>query len=216
MVILILSDVTNARDKQFRDDYIQKVDGVIRAINNNDHDLLGRASRYNGDRIGIVLRPVRYQRCYAIVKALHDGMRPLSLRTAIVTGEVDLGLHTHDPAKMGGSAFDYAAEVLEEIKQTPGTRVGVNISAEMAHNLALTTMVHQLLDTRSRWTDNMLKTIHAVESHPSQAAAAKSLGVGAPSVSKSLKRANYASMLLMEQAVHELLKITTLHSSAQS
>lgn len=210
MVILILSDVIDARNTEHRDNYLKIVDSVVRSLNLDEHDLLGRASRYNGDRIGIVLRPVRYQRCYAIVKALHDGMRPFKLRTAVVTGEVDIGLSTHDPAKMDGSAFHFAEEMLTQIKRSPGTRLGVRISTELAHDLALTTMMHRLVEARSKWTDNMLKTIHAVETHDTQAEAAAALGIGAPSVSKTLKRSDYASMQLMEHAILELLKITTL------
>lgn len=196
---VVVADVVGSRDIANRGAFRQSLEDALAGANDRYADAIDAPFRVlkGVDELGGVLADPAPT--YRLVRDLLDAVHPVTVRFAVVRGEIDVGVGGEDVTSMDGPAFHRADELLETISRQDrylGWRGGlpaVDPLLEISANL--------LLFAREDWTDNQRDVVEAYGELGTQAEVADALGVSQQAVSAALGRAEWGRLEPMEATV---------------
>jgi len=195
---VVVGDTVDSRAVADRSDLRDRLDaGIERANELLGEELCAPFEVLKGvDEVGGVLRDPGS--IYPPIRAISEAIHPTAMRFAVVWGEIDVGQDADTVAEMDGPAFHEADRRLRELGDTdravslavPGTDPWlVRLVANQMHLLAA---------RKQDWTTTQAAVVRQYRELDNMQAVADRRDVSVQTVSKTLQRANAASIVEIE------------------
>ncbi len=134
-----------------------------------------------------------------------DSLYPHSMRFTLSFGEIDVGLDTKDVAKMDGSAFHKAADMMNKLKKS---KLLFTMSThDEIMDIAIKGQINLIFFLRKKWSKKQYEVIKEYEKVGSQYEVAKALSVTQQAVSNILKRSMWKEIKNIEEDLNRVLHL---------
>ncbi len=200
---ILLGDVVASADAAARTHLQQRLAAACRAANRAaGDDLFAAFKPLKGvDEVGGALLSPRS--AFDVVCAFLDAIHPYRVRFVLARGGVDVGYSTRDAAKLDGSVFGTAANLMGRLKQSKlpfaSALNGPGFDA------AVSGLFNVLLTMRWSWTERQRAVVAAYRAAGSQQAAAERMGISQQAVSKALGSIDWRVYSQAEKALRQTL-----------
>jgi len=147
----------------------------------------------------------RPDRAFEIAVAMNERVWPERFRWALGAGTIDIGLETGDATALDGTAFHRAADALRRAKDSR-LLFTVSLDGVASGSLGLIEAAAQAhFEFMSDWKQRQHDFVRAARAQPVQLEIARAFGVTPQTVSQSLKRARFDTMVRIEHAIGQRL-----------
>ena len=200
---VVIGDVIGSRDVADRATLRKLIDDGVERVNDELADrLLAPFATLKGvDEVGGVLASV--EGAYRAVRLLTEAIHPTAMRVAIVYGPVDVGIDTNDVAEMDGPAFHRADDALRGLDER---LVALSVEDAISWQVDLVEAEMELLSRwKEAWTPRQAEVVRTYREERTMGAAADRLEISVQSVSKTLKRAQAATIIEVEETLETAL-----------
>jgi SatD family protein len=144
-------------------------------------------------------------RAFEIAVAMNERVWPERFRWALGAGTIDIGLETGDATALDGTAFHAAADALRRAKDSR-LLFTVSLDGVASGSLGLIEAAAQAhAEFMADWKRRQHDFVRAARAQPVQLEIARAFGVTPQTVSQSLKRARFDTMVRIEQAIGQRL-----------
>jgi SatD family protein len=147
----------------------------------------------------------RPDRAFEIAVAMNERVWPERFRWALGAGTIDIGLETGDATALDGTAFHAAADALRRAKDSR-LLFTVSLDGVAAGSLGLIEAAAQAhAEFMADWSPRQHEFVRAARAEPVQLGISQAFGVTPQTVSQSLKRARFDTMVRIEHAIGQRL-----------
>lgn len=203
---IIVGDVIGSRDISNRVKFMRRIQAVISEIVKEFQEEFYaplKLTRGLDELSGVLKRP---EKGYRICSLLNERLLPHQFRFAIVRGNLDIGVKSRDAAKMDGSAFHIAADIIERAREENRCyyfSLGLQpaVTEQLVNELA--NLIYLL---RSNWSDHQRHIVELYVRLGKQKSVAKKLGITQQAVSDALRQARWKEIEQAEKVIEQLLK----------
>lgn len=198
--IALIGDIVDSQKIEDRSQIQEKLHDVLDHINLKYKEYISANFAITlGDEFQGLLKKPDY-----ILRIIHEiefSLYPIEIRFGIGLGEVTTTIHRLKSQEIDGPAYHRARKMMDEIKDHSNRyeKVERNIMfASMSHSNPRDDLVNATLAMcfviKKSWTNKQRKTIQAyLANEKNQYQTSKALGVGQPTVSRSLLSSKYYS-----------------------
>ncbi|MEZ4386802.1 MAG: SatD family protein [Candidatus Krumholzibacteriia bacterium] len=199
--LVLGGDIRRSRDRVDRAALQTRLEASLARVNVRfDRDLAAPLSVVQGDAFqGLLRRPAA---AMPLVVALELALQPVSFRIGLGWGALATPMRP-TTASMDGPAFHRAHEALEAARAGEAWLVARGLPDP--DQPVFDGLVSLLGAVRDGWTASQRRAVSARREQPTGKAAAAAAGVSPPAMSRALRAAHYAEVLMAEAAVASLL-----------
>ena len=148
---------------------------------------------------------VRPDRAFEIAVAMNERVWPERFRWALGAGTIDIGLETGDATALDGTAFHRAADALRRARDSR-LLFTVSLDGVGSGSLGLIEAAAQAhSEFMADWKHRQHDFVRAARAQPVQLEIARAFAVTPQTVSQSLKRARFDTMVRIEHAIGQRL-----------
>lgn len=210
--VAIIGDIVDSRRLPERQTVQNRLKEVLAGINKKyAGDIASRFAITLGDEFQGLLNSRRNIIC--IINDIETAMIPVGLRFGIGIGDISTEVVLDSPSEIDGSAYHRARKMINTMKHRKNryTKVksGIMICTGEAYpelDELLNSMFAVCAALRSKWSDRQREMIQAyLANEENQYKAAKALGIGQPSVNKSLANARFYAYRSAMNAINSFL-----------
>lgn len=211
--VAVIGDIIESRKIENRQAVQLKLQSVLDVVNKKyEKSLASKFMITLGDELQGLVRDKRTS--VDIISFIVLEMLPICLRFGVGVGEISTDIVYDNSVKIDGSAYHRARKAIEEIKRRNGgyEEIYTNFMIYSGENtLKLDEMRNSVLSlctvVISKWTERQAEIVREYFANgKNQYLTAKALGIGQPTVSKSLKKASYYSLRAALNTVKESLE----------
>ena len=183
---VLLGDVIHSRRISDRDDFQKKVEEACNRINTAyTEDVYADFKILKGvDEVGGVLSDI--SNIYKIITTILEEIYPNVMRFVLVFGYIDTAIETGNVAKMDGSAFHKASEMMHGLKNSK-LIFDMSVSDKMI-DATIAGQINLILLIKRNWSARQHRVIREYERSNNQSEVAKNLEITQQAVSKTLNR----------------------------
>ena len=203
---IIIGDVIGSRDISDRARLLKRIQAAISEIVKKFQEEFYaplKLTRGVDELSGVLKRP---EKAYQICTFLNERLLPYQFRFAIVRGNLDIGVKSKDAAKMDGTAFHIAANIIERArKEKRCYYFDLGLQPPILEQLVneLSNLIYLL---RSNWSNHQRRIVELYLRLGSQQSVAKKLSITQQAVSDALRQARWKEIGQAEKVIELLLK----------
>ncbi len=153
------------------------------------------------DEIGGVLSTMR--NIYNIITTILGQLYPNLIRFVLVFDYIDTAIDTGDIAKMDGSAFHKASDIMPVLKKSK-LMFDMRVGDKMLDN-CIAGQVNLILLLKKNWSTKQNRIVREYEKTKNQDEVAKKLGITQQSVSNTLNRSMWKEIKSIEEKLNNTL-----------
>lgn len=197
---LLLGDVINSRKIKNREEFQDKLIGLLDEINQKftDHIYADFKILKGIDEFGGVLK--KPSKTYEMIKKLHENLLPKKVRFVLSKGVIDVALEKKDVEYMDGPVFHKANELMNDLKKSK-FYFDLKINGELMES-AIFGQINALMLIKNDWTKKQLSVIRKYKELGSQKKVANEMGITPQAISKNLDRSDYKKIKHIEKKLN--------------
>jgi len=201
---VLLGDVISSSKIQNREEARKKLARACNEVNNvYAKDIRADFKILKGiDEIGGVLSTMR--NIYNIITTILWQLYPNLIRFVLVFDYIDTAIDTGDIAKMDGSAFHKASNMMPLLKKSK-LMFDMRVGDKMIDN-SITGQVNLILLLKKNWSAHQNRIVREYEKTKNQYEVAKKLGTTQQSVSNTLNRSMWKEIKSIEEKLNDMLE----------
>ncbi len=205
MQYALIADLENSRLVEDRRGLADRLEAALAELASlyADDWLAPIASSKGIDELSSAL--TRPDRAFEIAVAMNERVWPERFRWALGAGTIDIGLESGDATALDGTAFHRAADALRRARDSR-LLFTVSLDGVAAGSLGLieaAAAAHG--EFMADWKQRQHDFVRAARQQPVQLEIARAFGVTPQTVSQSLKRARFDTMVRIEHAIGQRL-----------
>ena len=200
--VAVIGDVISSAKIENLEDTLNRLNNTLDQVNAEfADDIYAPLTLTRGDEVSGVLTGI--ENAYRIVDTILEAVHPNLIRFAIVYGPLEMTIESRDAERISGTAFRQAAEIL--YSQKPENLITLQINNSLVDRL-ISSHMNLTFFLKRQWTRRQLEVIALYKNLGSQKEVAERLKIAQPTVSRTLKTANYDEISEAEQTINEALK----------
>lgn len=201
---VLLGDVISSSKIRNREEARKKLARACNEVNNvYAKDIRADFKILKGiDEIGGVLSTMR--NIYNIITTILWQLYPNLIRFVLVFDYIDTAIDTGDIAKMDGSAFHKASNMMPLLKKSK-LMFDMRVGDKMIDN-SITGQVNLILLLKKNWSAHQNRIVREYKKTKNQYEVAKKLGTTQQSVSNTLNRSMWKEIKSIEEKLNDMLE----------